>query len=141
MVSSVNFLGKLTQVALVEEDDWSDREIDNGESEFEVHDSKDSDDKDANVSFQESNDAGHRKNSKPKGTRRMKKQNTKPSQGGSINVPNMETELLNLEAQDVYDDNQLRDDTIGHDKDSEGLNDGPLSLDQKKMCQALWANI
>ena len=68
----------------------------------------------------------------------MKKQNTKPSQGGSVNVPDMETELLNLEAQDVYDDNQLQDDTISHDKDSKGLNDGPLSLDPKKMCWVLW---
>ncbi|KAF9510710.1 hypothetical protein BS47DRAFT_1364386 [Hydnum rufescens UP504] len=124
MVSKVNFLGKLTQVALVEEDDWSDGDVNNGESEFEACDSKDGDDEDTNVSFQESDDAGHRKNSKPK--------------GGSINIPNMEMELLNLEAQDVYNGNQLQDDTISHDKDSEGLNDGPLSLDQKKMCWALW---
>jgi hypothetical protein len=37
----------------------------------------------------------------------MKKQNTKPSQGGSANIPTMETELLNLEAQDISNNNQL----------------------------------
>jgi hypothetical protein len=69
----------------------------------------------------------------------MKKQNTKPSRGKSVNIPDMEMELLNLKAQHVFDDNQLQDDAVSHNKDSEGLNDGPLSLEQKKMCRVLWS--
>ncbi|KAF9514379.1 hypothetical protein BS47DRAFT_1392509 [Hydnum rufescens UP504] len=76
-MSDVNFLGKLAQVALVEENNWDD---DNSESEFGRPDSKDTDDE---------------------GTDDDAKRNAKPLQGESANVPDMETELLNLQAQDV----------------------------------------
>jgi hypothetical protein len=64
MMSEVNFLGNLTQAALMEEDNWNDGDDDDNESEFEVCDSQDTNHKDANVSFQDSDDsddAGHRK--------------------------------------------------------------------------------
>jgi hypothetical protein len=66
MMLELNFLGKLAQAALVEDDNWSDKDDDDNQSEFEACISEDANHEDANDSFQESNDPGHRKDSQLK---------------------------------------------------------------------------
>ncbi|KAF9507771.1 hypothetical protein BS47DRAFT_1398364 [Hydnum rufescens UP504] len=128
MISDVNLLGKLTQASLANYGWLNDNDphdafagIDDGNnssgSEFQESNLGFTDDEDSNnVSNEGSNDAGG-------------------SNGIAVDVSAIKEQLRNLQAQDTDIDPGLQDDTINHDKN---LQDRPLSLDQKKVSQALW---
>ncbi|KAF9506130.1 hypothetical protein BS47DRAFT_1367588 [Hydnum rufescens UP504] len=132
-ISEVNFLRKLVHTALLAEDEDDLNNTDSSDLEFKMLESEDMDD-DVNVG-DEAGDAEHWKKIQLECTQRAKKKNIECAEGRSIDVPDMEAKLINLQAQVIGVNNQLHNNAISNDN---ALNNGPLSLDQKNVCQSLW---
>ncbi|KAF9508092.1 hypothetical protein BS47DRAFT_1366182 [Hydnum rufescens UP504] len=131
-INDMNLLGKLTQASLANYGWLNDNNphdafagIDDGNnssgSEFQESNLRFMDDEDSNnVVKKQVQCAGCAKSG--------------GSNGIAVDVSAIKEQLRNLQAQDTDIDPGLQDDTINHD---ENLQDGPLSLDQKKVSQAL----
>lgn len=146
----MNLIGKLTHAAL-DNELWDDNGIDTGEdssSEFEAFDLEATDDDYSDevdsddVSREGRTAAKHGKKaqstrSRVAKTRVRSLKGVKSGTSGSVAVdPSaIKAELVNLRATDDAINNQLQDTDVNNDN---VLNNGPLSNDQKKVCQALW---
>jgi hypothetical protein len=127
MISEVNFLGKLAHAALLAQAEDSLDDVDSGDLEFKMLESDNMDD---DLDINDSDNAEHSKKIQPKHTRRAKKRNIKHAKGESVDIPDIEAELINIGV-----DTQLQNEATSNDR---ALNDGPLLLDQKNVCELLW---
>ncbi|KAF9508064.1 hypothetical protein BS47DRAFT_1366224 [Hydnum rufescens UP504] len=122
-----NFITRFAQAALDQDVNWS-QDVDSGLEFVTPSDSEDSNNEHFDDVFSKEDENGNQ----------CQKPRTKSNHP---HIPNIEAELANLEAQEGIWDDQLHDNnnsTADILPNISTLKDGPLSLDQWKMCELIW---